>query len=364
MRLRMYIAFVIMLASYTMSLPAVNAAAPILVGQFKSSTGQTVIEYYTYAIGACAGPTCSFDGAIMVPAGFDQAEVFLSGFKLEADKQVDAVSQVSVRAAKKRYVASTGELEVTVGAGLSTRSGQKYSYNISFIVILTGSSVAKFTPLQGGCEGVGRCTIQKQLPFLTAVPTSTQYIGLATHTWFLGSRSGPLVLNTLSAHRGGFTVQPPFLDLNYVCSMQGRMIKRKEKKNRMFCEWGAKVIAFDTAEMDQDGYFPHNMFFASGTNVRHFWTNHVINPSRKPIAGFLDAFEGLTLTYQSFGFSTPGGENLIWAIEASAENFRIDPSAPDTALTDYGIGLGVQFGKYTPTAPYGYQESRAFGFLR
>lgn len=362
MRLRMFIAFVVILTPCTMSLPELNAAAPTLEKQFKSSTGRTVIEYYTYSVGPCAGPSCSFEGVIMVPAGFDQAEVFLSGFKLEADAQSDAVSHVSVRAAKKRYESSTGELGLNVGAGLSTRSGQKYSYRISFVVVLTGSSVAKFTPAQGGCAGVGSCTIKKTLP--SAIPTSMQYIGLATQTWFLGSRSGPLILNTLSAHRNGMTVQPPILDLEYLCSMQGKMIKRKERKNRMFCEWVAKVIAFDAAEMEQDGHFPHNTLFSSGTNVRHFWTNNLSNPLHKPITGFFDAFEGLTLTYQSFGSSTPGAHNLVWAIEASAENFRINPVAPDTALTDYGIGLGVQFGKYTPTEPYGYQLSRAFGFLQ
>ncbi len=362
MRLRMYIAFIIVLAPYTMSLPEVNAAAPTLVGQFKSSTGRTVIEYYTYSIGPCAGPNCSFSGSIMVPAGFDQVEVFLSGFELKAAAQPDAVSQVSVRVAKKRYESSSGELEVNVGAGLSTRSSQKYSYSISFVVVLTGSSVAKFTPVQSGCEGVGRCTIKKTLPL--AIPTSMQYIGLATQTWFLGSQSGPLVLNTLSAHRDGMTVKPPLLGLEYLCSMQGKMIKRKEKKNRMFCEWVAKVIAFDVTEMEPDGHFPHNTFFTSSTNVRHFWTNHLINSSRKPITGFFDAFEGLTLTYQPFGSTAPSAHNLIWAVEASAENFRIDPGAPDTALTDYGIGLGVQFGIHTPTELYGYQVSRAFGFLQ
>lgn len=339
--------------------PEADAASPQLAQQFRSSSGRTAIEYFTYDSGTCgAGLPCNFRGSIKVPAGFDQVEVFLSGFKLEAAKQSDALSQVMATVTKHRYVVATGELELSISAVLNTRSGQNYSYNIGFVVILTESALAQFTQVGGGCAGVASCRIKRTIP--AAVPAGMKYIGFATQNWHLGSHSGPLLVNTLSAHQDGLTVQSPVVNLNYLCVMRdGR------GKNRMFCEWGAKVIAFDPAEMEQNGssIFPQYAFMSWGSNVRHLWTEQSSSPSRRPIAGFFDAFEGLTLTYQTFPY-TPGIQNPIWLIESSAGNFSVSGVAPDTALTEYGIFLGTKFGNYTTTRQYGHQESRAFGFLR
>jgi hypothetical protein len=350
---------VVILTVGSMASQEANAASPAQTQQFKSSSGKTVIEYYAYNSGPCgAGLPCNFRDSIKVPAGFDQGEVFLSGFKLEAAKQSDAVYQVMATVTKHRYEPLTGALELSIAAVLDTRSRQNYSYNMSFVVILTGSALAKFTPVNTGCSGIANCRITRTLP--ATVPAGMHYIGLATQNWHLGSNSGPLLLNTLSVHHDGLGVNPPLVNLDYLCVMQdGR------GRNRMFCEWAAKVIAFDPAEMEQNGspIFPQYTFMSWGSAIRHFWTESSPSPSHKPIAGFLNAFEGLTLTYQTFPYK-PGLHSLIWLIESSAGNFRISGSASDTALTEYGIFLGTEFGNYTTAQKYGYQESRTFGFLR
>jgi hypothetical protein len=335
------------------------AATPTLLQQFKSSSGRTAIEYFSYDSGPCLpGVSCNFRDVIKVPRGFDEVQVFLAGFKLEAANQADAVQQVSATVRKYRYDATTGELEVGVTASLRTASNQPYSYSTTFVVVLTRAGVAQYTTVSTGCAGIRSCRIVRSLP--AAVPAGMHYIGIGTQDWHLGSHSGALLLNTLSGHQDGLTVAPPRVDLEYLCMMQGARMR-----NRMYCEWSAQVIAFDPAEMEQNGssIFPQYTFVSWGTTARHAWTEHAPSPSHSRLAGFLDAFEGLTLTYQTFPYG-PLVQRPVWLIESSAENFQLDPGAPDTALTDYGIFLGTQFGNSTTAQQYGFQESRAFGFLR
>lgn len=334
-------------------------ASPVLVQHFQSASGKTNIEYYSYDATPCgASGSCTFRGVIKVPKGFQQVEVFLSGFRVEAAKQADAVQQVSATVNKYLYDAATGDLEMSVGAVLRTKSPQDHALRVSFVVVLTAENVARFSAINTGCAGTLNCTITRWLP--AAVPPGMRYIGLATQNWHIGSASGPFLLNTISGHLDSLTVAPPAVNLRYLCVMQGG-----KGKNKMFCEWAAKVIAFDPAEMEPAAspIPPAYTFLAWNVGTRVSWANHSPIPSHTPIAGFLDAFEGLTLTYQYFPY-VPGVRNRIWLIESSADNFRIDPSANDTAVTDYGIFLGTQFGKTTSTAPYAYQESRAFGFLK
>ena len=348
-----------LLVSSLFSAAIAGAATPTLTQTFVSSSGRTAILYFTYDVAPCGGGVaCSFRGDVKVHKGYEGAEVFLSGFRLEGLKQADAVSQANATVQKFRYDPLTGAMEVGVNGAIVTASGQQYAMSVTFVVVLTRGGVARFTPISTGCTGVANCNITRSLP--SAVPAGMQYIGLATSNWSLGSSSGPLVLNTISGHLDALTVAPPQVDLTYQCTMQDG-----SAANRMWCEWGAKVVAFDPSEMAQNGstIFPQYTFIGLNTPSRHAWTEHALNPARTPIMGFLDAFEGLTLTYQTFP-NVPGTQYPIWLIESTATNFRIDPSASDTALTDYAIFLGTKFGNYTTAEKYAYQESRAFGFLR
>jgi hypothetical protein len=138
---------------------------------------------------------------------------------------------------KLRYDAGSGELEMSLSAWLTTQSQQKYSYSATFVVVLTNSSVAKFSPISTGCDGVDSCRIVRSEP--AAIPNGMQYIGLATQHWDLGSHSGPLVLNMLSGHQDGLTVKPPEVDVEYVYAMHSA----KLGNSKMYCEWGATLIA-------------------------------------------------------------------------------------------------------------------------
>ena len=349
----------VLLASLLFSVTTAGAATPTLTQKFVSSSGRTAILYFAYDAAPCGGGVaCGFRGNIHVYAGYDGAEIFLSGFRLEGLLQADAVSQATVSVQKFRYDPVTGAMEVGVSSGIATASGQQYATTVTFVVVLTRGGVATFTPISTGCGGVASCGITRSLP--GAVPAGMQYIGLATSNWSLGSGSGPLVLNTLSGHLDSLTVSPPQVDLRYLCMMQDG-----SAANRMWCEWGAKVVAFDPAEMEQNGssIFPQYTFLGWNTPSSHAWTEHATSPSHARLAGFLDAFEGLTLTYQTFP-PVPGTQNPVWLVESMASNFRIDPNAADTALTDYGIFLGTKFGNYTTAQNYAYQLSRAVGFLR
>jgi hypothetical protein len=347
----------VLLVSSVCGAATAGAATPMLTQRFVSSSGRTAILYFTYDAAPCGGGvSCGFRGLIKVFRGYDQAEVFLSGFRLEGLRQADAVSQATVSVQKFRYDPVTGAMEVGVSSGIGTASGQQYATSVTFVVLLTRLGVASFTPISTGCGGVASCSITRSLP--GAVPAGMQYIGLATSNWSLGS-SGPLVLNTLSGHIDALTVSGPQVDLRYLCMMQDG-----SAANRMWCEWSAKVVAFDPTEMEQNGssLFPQYTFLGWNTPSRQAWTEHATSPSRTRLTGFLDAFEGLTLTYQTFP-QVPGTQNPVWLIESMASNFRLDPNVPDTALTDYGIFLGTRFGNYATAQNYGFQLSRAIGLL-
>jgi hypothetical protein len=320
-----------------------------------------VIEYYRYDSGLCApGTNCDFRDVISVPSGFDQAEVFLSGFQLGTEVQEDAVERITAAVQKHRYDAATGELEMSVFSRLASGMGQNYSYRVTFVLILTGATVATFTPIGGGCIGTASCSITDTLQ--GAVPAGMHYIGLATRNWDFGSDSGPLRINTISGHVNNVVVGATDVDIDYMFFLHDA-----SAQNEMFAEWGAAVIAFDPAEMGQHGasLFPQYTFFGRSTPDRQGWTEHHTNPSGSPISGFLDAFEGLSLFDPSAlrPQPPPWVDKPIWLIESSAEGFANYPFAPYVALTTYGIFLGTQFGNTSTAAPFAFQESRALGFL-
>src|SRR5688572_8181866 len=184
------------------------ASAPKIIQQFVSSSRQTIIEYYAYNSGLCApGANCDFRGVITVPTGFELVEVFISGFRLNVDSHEDTIGRVSVTVQKFRYDAATGDLELGIRAGLLSGMGQDYSYRVTLVVILTNSSVAKFSPVGGGCTGIGRCSIARTV--VGAIPGGMIFIGVATSNWDLGSDSGPLRLNALSGHIDSINIKTP-----------------------------------------------------------------------------------------------------------------------------------------------------------
>ena len=307
--------------------------------------------YFSYKSGPCGGNVaCNFRGIIPVPAGFDTVEVFLSGFRLQTATMSDMVSSVGATVQKYRYNVTTGDLEVGVTSWLRTQSGQQYSYLLTFAVLLTNPGVAHLTPISTGCSGLGECHIVRSLP--TAVPAGMHYIGLATSNWHLGASSGAIPLHVLSGHLDNLTLIGPAVNVDYRCAMHDTQLNTK-----MYCEWGAKVLAFDSSEMAQNGslLFPQYTVIGFNTPSRHSWIEHAPNPSGNPLPGFFDALEGLSLVYAGTS------QHPVWWIEGSATGFSV---AGSTALTRYGIFLGTQFGNSTTAAPYGYQMSRAFGFLR
>jgi hypothetical protein len=254
---------------------------------------------------------------------------------------------------KHRYVSATGELELSVAAALRTRSSQTYSYDLTFVVVLTGSTVARFTPVSASCVGTASCRITRSLS--TAVPTGMHYIGLASQNWDLGSNSGPLLINTVGGHTDKLAVSAPAVNVEYLCVLQDA-----RAKNRMFCEWGAKVVAFDPGEMEQNAstIFPQYTFASSQTTNRALWTENHSPRSGTSFTGFLDAFEGLAFIFKA------GTQNAVWWIEASATSFGISTGTPRIGLTSHGIFLGTGLGNSTTAQPYAFQESRALGFLR
>jgi hypothetical protein len=330
------------------------ASPPALKSTFQSTSGRTIIKYYSYDSGTCGtGAACGFRGLIDAPRGFAQAEVFLSGFVLEGQVKTDTLEHASAQVQKFRYDAASGEFEVGVSGQLSTGSRQPYAYSVTFAAIFTDATAAKFTRVGNGCTGVGRCNVVRAYP--GAVPPNMQYIGLGSRLFDLGSNSGPVLVNVLSAHIDSITVNPPNVNLDYLCSLQNA-----SGTNRMFCEWDASIIAFDPAEMDRNNstLFPQSTFLVNGTSVAQRYSGQAQTPMGATIRGSFDALEGVTFLYGS------GQEHAIWLVESSASNVRISGSPASTATTDYGIFLGTTFGDRTNASVYGLQESRSLGLLK
>ena len=332
--------------------PAPQAPPPTLVATFHSSSGRTAVQYYAYSSGGCRGVgNCNYRGSLPSLPSFAQAEVFLSGFALETGSSAAEVGRISAEVHKYRYDPATGELDLGVAGQLST-NGQPYRYHITLALVLTDASAAKFTRISSGCTGVAQCRVVRSLP--QAVPSTMQYVGLGTRTFDLGSNSGPIVVNALSIHQDGLTVTASTVQIDQLCALQ-----QASMSNSMFCEWDASVIAFDPAEVEKNNspIFPQYTFVAN-VSVAQRWTEHAQPGSGLPASGFLNAFEGLTLKYG------PGQSHTVWLVESSASSFRMSGSPSNDALTDYGVFLGTAFGDRVQTQSYGFQESRAFGFLR
>ena len=327
-------------------------AVPVLQQQFKSTSGKTVLQYYEYS-GSCPATTgCPFRGVITTQPGFTLAEVFLTGFTLESKVGSGRLQSVAASVQKFTYDDGTGAMEVGVTGTLNLNPSQPYNYRTTFVVVLTDTSVARFTKLGNGCNGVGSCHIVNAPP--NAVPAGMQYIGFASRMFFLGSNSGPLQVNTLGALENSISVTPPSVQVDYICALRDSL-----GTNRMFCEWNAAVIAFAPSEMARNAspIFPQYTFLGTNTTTAKQWTEHGQPAGNVSFTGLLTAFGGAV-----FQFPAPQ-VNPLWKLQLSADSVRVIGTPPNDALADYGIFLGSVFGT-NQALGYLYQESRAVGFLR
>jgi hypothetical protein len=322
---------------------------PVRAARFRSSSGRTAIQYYRYRSGVCgAGPNCNFRGVIRVGRGFDQVEVFLCGLTLMTGSQVDKVGRVSATVNKYNYDATTGDLEVGVSALFATQ-GQTYSYELTFVVLLTDASAANFSPVSTGCGGVDTCTISQQ--FVGAVPPNMHYIGLGTRNWDLGSNGPAVPINAVSGHISGLTLAGADVNVDYY-----GVFRDAAGGVQMFLEWGAAAIAFLPSEMAQNASPIFPQYTTVGTvSTRQAWIEHDV--ASVPITGLFNALEGLTFFYGA------GQEHELWMIEASVSNVRVPPGSVNMAQSDWGIFLGTTFGDRINAFQYTFQESRAVGFL-
>ncbi len=320
---------------------------PVRRRTFRSSSKKTVIVYFTYRSGSTPGP---FRGFVRVPRGYPDANVFICGLTLAARQQVDKLTRASVTVNKYRYDPTNGQLEVGVNAVLASASGQANWHEVTFAVVLTDTSVAQFTHINGSCGGVGQCSIARNLA--GAIPPGMHYIGLGTRSWELGSNDGPIPLNALSGHIDALTVGPTDVTLDYAGAF-----RNAAQRNRMYLEWAASVIAFTHSEMAQNTspIFPQYTTGIGTVTTRQAWTNNDVAPT--PIKGALSALEGMTYLYAT------GQEHELWIVEASLGNVRIQPSTTNNVQTDWGIFLGTTFGDRQNGLQYDYQESRVLGFL-
>jgi hypothetical protein len=331
---------------------------PTYIKGFKSSSGRTVILYFTYTSGTCpAAQGCNFRGPISTLPGFDQVEVFLCGFMSRTRTAVDRLVRIGAEVNKYNYDTSTGELEVGITGKFATAGSQQFGYTVTFAVILTDSTAARFMTVGHGCRDTALCSVKRLIS--NAVPPGMHYIGLGTRLVDLGSDSGPVALNTLLAHNDGLTLSGSSVDIEHFF-----MLRDGHGQKIMFAEWNASTIAFDPSEMDQNdsNLFPQYTILGTTPSGR---TDHSgIQAKAKSgglIKGFLDVLDGFSLFYSQL---VPGPEHSIWMIEASATNFRTSLSPQDTAVTDYGMFLGTTFGDTGASQLYQYQMSRALGLLR
>jgi hypothetical protein len=330
--------------------PAAPVSPPVLAGQFQSSSGRTMLQYFRHTFPP--GAPSSFRGPVQTSPGFDQVEVFLCGFTLATDVHEANLGRASVNVQKFGYDVQTGMLEVGITTQFVT-DGQSWNSEVTFVVVLTDAAAARFSPVSTGCGGTAECNIVRLVG--TAVPAGMQYIGIATQIWDAGSRSGPVPVNAISGDINNLSVNPPTVWLDYITALRNGAFT-----NNMFFEWQGVVIAFDPAEMTRAlTSLPYQYtFLANHVATRQAIYSGAQAPANVPTTGFLDAFQGCTLLYSQ---SINGPEGPIWRIESSASAPIMGPNG---AFTQYGVFLGSQFGDTINAVPdYGFQISRAAGFL-
>jgi hypothetical protein len=337
--------------SPTSPTPPGTPTTPVLAGQFQSSSGRTVLQYYRHSFPA-GGPS-SFRGPVQMLAGFDQAEVFLCGFTVTTDAHEAEVARVSVNVQKFRYDAQTGVMELGVSTQFAT-DGQGFAADVTFVVIFTDAAAARFSRISSGCGGTAECNIVRSVP--NAVPAGMQYIGIATQIWDVGCRTGNELINGISGDVANLAVNPPTVFVDFA-----GVLRNGAWTNDMFCEWQGAVIAFDPTEMTRAVTslpFQYTIL-AFHVATRQTFSNQAPAPPNTVVKGFLDAFQGPTLLYSQ---AINGPETPPWMIEASATAPIMGPSG---AISQYGVFLGSRFGDAVNAMPpdYGFQISRAAGFL-
>lgn len=325
---------------------------PTPAGQFQSSSGRTVLQYFRQTFPA--GAPSSFRGPLQVPPGFDQVEVLLCGFTLAADAHEAPLGRAAINVQKFGYDAQTGVLEAGVTTQFAT-DGQGATSEVTFVVVLTDATAARFSRISTGCGGPAECNIVRQVG--SAIPSGMQYIGLATQIWDVGLQTGPgIPVNGIAGDVASLAVNPPTIWLQYIGAL-----RNGAWTNEMFCEWQSLVIAFDPAEMTpvQTNLPYQYTFLGMHQSTRQVMQSQAVAPVGMPSTGFLDALQGCSLFYSQ---AINGPESPIWMLESSASTPIMGPNG---AFTTYGAFLGSRFGDSVNAVPdYGFQISRAVGFLR
>jgi hypothetical protein len=181
-----------------------------------------------------------------------------------------------------------------------------------------------------------------------------EYIGTGLHSFQIQSVSGPVLVNTISAHMTNLMVPSPDVHFDYTCEIQD-----VAAQNDMQCAMFGSVIAFDPRELEPNdsGSPPQLNYVFSGVSQAQTFTGAAKGVSAQPITGFLDALEGFKFFYAG------GLEYPVWLMDASASNFNISATTPEESQTDYNVFLGTTFGDRLNAQSFEYRGDRLIGLL-
>lgn len=285
-----------------------------------------------YTSGKC-NAYCSQNLSTSLPDSFDQAEIFLTGWRAENVSMVTTLRKIMLSARSFSYDPVSGSFDWEAAAEiLSTSDAQEdYYFTLFFTIVLTKNAGARLAIAKNVCTGLaGRCKGNIVIP--NVVPSGWDFLALGVRAFELEvpiTSSTGISINRLSIDMSEWMTQGTDLVSNVFGA-----IHDATPKEAMTCNVEAIGIVAAPGETFQQRF--SNDHDASS----FFGLSHMVKPPGLPVdGGFggLEAFELRFLNYQ---------ESKTWAWAADYVDILICPNMIDFCYHEIGF-LGDQFGATT-----------------
>jgi len=319
----------------------VSVPTPSSINYFGATTsGNVAYTVGTLVSGVCR-ELCSYKVSTILPAGYDQARIFLTGWHVENLSRATTLHRLHLSSDMLSYNPTNGKFvwQATADVRFTNDIEDQYRFTLFFTIVLVKTSAAKLTVLPIGCSSSGTGICNQNSIVSNILPAGWELAALGVSMFQLEAGINGILLNRLALDASNSS--PSGADLN--AAVQCEMFDATPTEP-MSCM--SQLVAVITAP----GETYHVHFQSGHASTKFFSSSYKEPPPGEEVDGGFGGFDRFLLTFPS------GQESTTWSWAADYNDISLCPDLINFCYNRFGF-LGDTSGSQNNTLTFNIELS-------
>lgn len=285
---------------------------------------------------------CAYQLTTKLPTGFDQAEIFLTGWRVENQRWTRTLWKLSLGVKSQYYDPTTGRFvwEALADVRSTAYPDDTYVYIINFTILLTKSAGATQLIISNECSAPMGCTDFKVVP--NSGPANWQEAALSIRSFSLEAPYGITSTGTLVSQLSLNMTSWQITSAGFESALHCEMPDISSMSTMMHCSAEAIGLVAAPGEIYR---FPIESYSGSFTSGAFFTRSGDVRPPALPVDGAFGAWDSFKLQF----LNNIQSNTWSWAAGYDDSNFCMDRIR--YCFTEWAF-LGDQFFSLTNQFPF------------